>query len=150
MGCQLTPKQQSDGSQARQIYDMQADGRAELANALEQAREEKKLVLLSLGANWCSDSQNTYDVIHNHPDLSQLVEERYVLSLVDVNNRVGFQRNPSIIARYGIELDRGIPALLVLRPDGTLLSKDPDQRPKDSDHEEPGRLMEYLKRWQRN
>ena len=149
LGCQSAPKIKSDGSDARQIYDMRANGQTQLSAALATAQEENKLVLLSLGANWCSDSQNTYDVIHQNSELQQLVENRYILTLIDVNNRVGFQRNPSIIARYGVELDRGIPALLVLAPDGTLMSTDPDQRPEDSDHKEPKKLVNYLMKWQR-
>ena len=112
-----------------------------------QAQQENKHILLSLGANWCSDSQNTYDVLHQNPDLEQMIRENYVLTLIDVNNRIGYQRNPAIISRYGVDLERGIPALLVLTPSGELISKDPDQRPKDSDHKEPQKLVEYLRRW---
>lgn len=126
---------------------MGADGLPLLQSAMIQAQQENKHILLSLGANWCSDSQNTYDVLHQNPDLEQMIRENYVLTLIDVNNRIGYQRNPAIISRYGVDLERGIPALLVLTPSGELISKDPDQRPKDSDHKEPQKLVEYLRRW---
>jgi len=147
-GCQSIEKPKPDGRHARQIYDMGADGAPLLQSAMAQAQQENKNILLSLGANWCSDSQNTFDALHQNPQLKQLIEEHYVMTLIDVNNRVGHQRNSAIISRYEVDLERGIPALLVLTPSGELISKDPDQRPKDSDHEEPQILIEYLERWQ--
>ena len=148
MACHTTEKKKSDGSEARQIYDMQADGEAQLTDALTRAQMENKRVLLSLGANWCSDSQNTFDVLHQDPNLKRLLTDQFVLAMVDANNRLGFQRNPSIIERYDVDLQRGIPVLLVLASDGTLLSIDPDQVPSDSDHESPDKLVQYLESWE--
>ncbi|MBT5708473.1 MAG: thioredoxin family protein [Verrucomicrobia bacterium] len=146
-GCRSIEKPKPDGRHARQIYDMGAEGAPLLQSAIAEAKQENKNILLSLGANWCSDSQNTYDALLQNPQLKQLIEEHYILTLIDVNNRVGHQRNSPLISRYGVDLERGIPALLVLTPSGELMTKDPDQRPKDSDHEEPQKLVEYLERW---
>jgi hypothetical protein len=146
-GCQSLEKPKPDGRNARQIYDMGADGAPLLQLAMIEAKQEDKNILLSLGANWCSDSQNTYDVLRQDPHLKQMIEEHYVMTLIDVNNRVGHQRNSAIISRYGVDLERGIPALLVLTPNGELITSDPNQRPKDSDHEDPQKLVAYLERW---
>ena len=145
--CKTTEKVKSDGRDARQIYDMQADGERLLASALRQAQKEEKHVLLSLGANWCSDSQNTYDALHRQADLQELLQDRFVLAMVDANNRVGFQRNQMIINRYQVDLKRGIPVLLVLNAEGELLSDDPSQIPLDSDHEAPEKIVRYLNTW---
>lgn len=146
-GCHTIDKPKPDGRHARQIYDMGLDGAPLLQAAIAQAQQSDKHILLSLGANWCSDSQNTFDALHQNPDLNQLIEDHYVLAMIDVNNRIGHQRNSEIIARYDVDLDRGIPALLVLTPSGELISKDPAQRPKDSDHKEPEKLIAYLEHW---
>ncbi len=146
--CQTIEEKKSDGSDARQIYDMQADGERQLTAALHQARNENKHVLLSLGANWCSDSQNTFNVLHRDPNLQRMLSDNFVLTLVDANNRVGFQRNPTIIERYNVDLKRGIPVLLVLASDGTPLSTDPNQLPLDSDHKSPEKLVRYLNNWE--
>ncbi len=138
------PKKKSDGSDARQIYDMSADGEVALAAALAEAAAADKRVLLSLGANWCSDSQNTYDLLQNDPTIRDLVEKHYILTMVDANRRVGYQRNPTIIDRYQVPLDRGIPILLVLAPNGDLLTPDASTWPEDSDHKHPERIRTYL------
>lgn len=146
-GCQTSTKELKDGRNARQIYDMAADGEIQLASAMTRAQEEEKRILLSLGANWCSDSQKTYDVLQTNTPIQTLIDQAYILTLIDVNNRIGHQRNASIIDRYGVSLDRGIPALLVLTPEGELLSENADMRPQDSDHEHPERILAYLENW---
>lgn len=145
-GCALIEKPKDDGSTARQIYDMEADGNLILESAIAAAARSDKHVLLSLGANWCSDSQKTYDVLHTHDALKRIMADHYILAMVDANNRVGFQRNADIVDRYGVDLKRGIPALLILDSNGELMTTDPDQRPKDSDHEAPQNLIAYLDR----
>ena len=145
--CQTQKKTKNDGRQARQIYDMKAEGEAQLRTGLEQARGEDKHVLLSLGANWCSDSQKMFDVFKSQSELAQQLDDHYVLVMVDVNDRVAGQRNPTIVERYQVDLKRGIPALLVLDAEGRLLTTDPEARPKDDDHGHPGHLLNYLKKW---
>ena len=146
-GCQTSNKELKDGRDARQIYDMGADGELLLNAGMSRARDEDKRVLLSLGANWCSDSQKTHDVLQNNEAIRSLIDQAYVVTMIDVNNRIGHQRNASIIERYEVSLDRGIPALLVLTPEGELLSTDAEQRPQDSDHKHPERILAYLEEW---
>ena len=145
--CQTQKKTKRDGREARQIYDMKAQGEAQLRAGLQQAHSEDKRVLLSLGANWCSDSQKMFDVLKSRTELAQQLDDHYVLVMVDVNDRLAGQRNPTIVERYQVDLKRGIPALLVLDNEGRLLSTDPEARPKDDDHDHPGRLLNYLKKW---
>lgn len=141
--CQ-TMQKKPDGRDARQIYDMEADGSNLLTEALTSAQTSNKRVLLSLGANWCSDSQKTYDVLQTNPVLRSLIDEHYVLTLIDANNRVGHQRNQNLIDRYQVDIGHGIPVLLVLDPNGNLLTPNQDERPIDSDHEHPEKLITYL------
>lgn len=141
--CQ-TMEKKPDGRNARQIYDMEANGTDLLTDALQRAQTNSKRVLLSLGANWCSDSQKTYDVLQSNHILRSLIDDHYVLVMVDANNRVGYQRNPELIERFGLDLSHGIPILLVLEPNGELLTPNQPERPLDSDHKHPEKLIDYL------
>ncbi len=130
-----------------EIYDPQADGEQQLATGLAQAQREGKRILLDLGANWCGDSQAMYRLLRQDARIARELSRHYVLVLVDVNARVNPPRNTNLVARFGDPLARGIPILLVLSPDGTLLNTDPDERLADRDHREPAKVRAYLRRW---
>ena len=130
-----------------QIYDPRADGNAQLTAALAQAKRDGKRVLLNLGANWCGDSQAMYRLLRNDPDIRRELERHYVLVLVDVNKRGDAPRNAEVVSRFGDPLGRGIPVLLVLAADGTLLNADPSERLADNDHQDPARVLAYLRKW---
>ena len=139
---------QSDGnSAAPEIYDPQAEGEQQLAAALAEAKVQQKRVLLSLGANWCSDSQSMHRLLKNDRRISRELNAHYVLVLVDVNKRTGVDRNAALVTRLGDRLTRGIPVLLVLGADGALLNTEPAERLADSDHKRPGKVLRYLQKW---
>ncbi len=139
---------QSDGNSAGpQIYDPQAEGEQQLAAALAEAKVQQKRVLLSLGANWCSDSQSMHRLLKNDRRISRELNAHYVLVLVDVNKRTGVDRNAALVTRLGDRLTRGIPVLLVLGADGALLNTEPAERLADSDHKRPGKVLRYLQKW---
>ena len=130
-----------------QIYDSRADGEAQLAAALAQAKRENKRVLLDLGASWCRDCQAMYRLLHGDRKILRELERHYVLVLVDVGGKGSAPRNASVVARFGDPLNRGIPVLLVLAPDGTLLNTDSAERLADTDHGEPAKVLAYLSKW---
>jgi thiol:disulfide interchange protein len=132
-----------------EIYDPRADGEGQLAVGLARAQREGKRVLLNLGANWCGDSQAMYRLLQDDRKIACEVSRHYVLVMVDVNRRDGPPRNGTLVARFGDPLARGIPVLLVLAPDGTLLNADPAERLADSDHQHPAKVLDYLRRWGR-
>ena len=57
------------------IYDEKADARAQIAAALETARQENKRVLVEFGGNWCGWCYKLYDVFHNDPEVAPLVRD---------------------------------------------------------------------------
>jgi hypothetical protein len=130
-----------------QIYDARADGSARLEAALARARREKKRVLLDLGASWCRDCQAMYRLLHGDPEIVRELERHYVLVLVDVSRKGEQPRNAELVARFGDPLARGIPVLLVLAPEGTLLNTDPAERLADDDHRFPAKVLAYLRTW---
>lgn len=129
------------------IYDPSADGEQQLADALVRAKAEEKRVLLSLGANWCSDSQRMFHLLRTDSELQRELSRSYVLAMVDVNDRDGPRRNASLLERFPNALDRGIPTLLVLDGNGKWLNPDVAERLEDSDHEHPDKVLGYLRKW---
>lgn len=131
------------------IYDTTANGQAQFDSALKQARTENKRVLLNLGANWCGDSQGMYQLLSTNTEIRTLIQDRYVLTLVDVNKRGLRDRNSSLLKRINNPVTR-IPVLLIVDSAGNVLNDDAAERLLDSDHQHPERVLAYLRKWSGN
>jgi thioredoxin 1 len=145
-GCATPPRAPDTASQ---IYDPHADGKQQLAAGLAEARRTGKRVLLDLGANWCSDSQATYELFQANPAIRQQIRDHFVLVLVDVNDHGGARRNQDLVAGLGNPLSRGIPVLLILTGGGKVLNADPAERLNDEAYTDPARVLAYLRKWSR-
>jgi thiol:disulfide interchange protein len=144
-GCSTPAPATSKPSQA--IYDPNADGKDQLNQALKRARKESKYVLLDLGANWCGDSQAMYRLLTSDPAIRSELQRHYVLTMVDVNERNGANRNQKLVGELGNPLSRGIPVLLVVSPDGEVLNKNAAERLRDDAYTDPGKVLAYLLKW---
>jgi uncharacterized protein YyaL (SSP411 family) len=104
-------------AQGRVIYPEPALAKTEIHEALARAKAQHKRVILDFGGNWCGDCK-VLDIYFHDPANKSLLEENF--ELVDVN--IGrYDANQDIADRYGIPLKRGVPALVILSPDGKVL-----------------------------
>jgi len=130
-----------------EIYNTRADGEQLLAEALQVAKAENKRVLLSLGANWCSDSQAMFALFTTNAEIRRTIQEHYVFTMVDVNRRGLGARNAKLVERLGDPISAGIPVLLILDAHGNVLNREQGERLADSDHEHPAIVLAYLRKW---
>jgi hypothetical protein len=92
-----------------------------LEQARVQAREEQKLLMLVLGAEWCHDSRGFVRKF-DEPGFAALIEERYEVLLVNVG-LLEYIRD--IVERYQVPVIYGTPTVLVIEPaSNTLLNRE--------------------------
>jgi thiol-disulfide isomerase/thioredoxin len=104
-------------AQRAAIYPDPAAAPGDLERALAAARASHKRVIVDFGGNWCGDCRVLNLYLHDPVNLP-ILERNF--ELVDVN--VGrFDANRDLAARYGIPLEKGVPALAVLSPSGRVL-----------------------------
>jgi thiol:disulfide interchange protein len=104
-------------SAGREIYPAPEQARADLAAGLKLAAAQHRRVLLDFGGNWCTDCQ-VLD-LYFHDDANRpILDASYVLVHVNIGMR---DQNLDIAARYGIPLEKGVPALAILDSHGKLL-----------------------------
>jgi thioredoxin 1 len=101
----------------RVIYPEPPQASADLAAALKTAAAEHKRVLLDFGGNWCGDCQ-VLDIYFHDPSNLPILNANFVLVHVNVGH---MDENLDIARRFGVPLDRGVPALAVLSEHGKLL-----------------------------
>ena len=104
-------------SSGRDIYPDPADAKADIAAALKAAATTHKRVIIDFGGNWCGDCQ-VLDIYFHNAENRPILESNYVLVHVNIGH---MDENVDIAQRYGVPLDRGVPALAVLSDRGKLL-----------------------------
>ncbi len=101
----------------RIIYPEPSQASADLAAALKTAAATHKRILLDFGGNWCGDCQ-VLDIYFHDPANKPLLDANFVLVHINVGH---VDENLDIAKRYGVPLDKGVPALAVLSEHGKLL-----------------------------
>jgi protein disulfide-isomerase len=102
---------------AERPYDESADAKAQVQQALTQARSTHKPVLLVFGANWCPDCRALDGALHSGRN-AELMQQDFEVVKIDVGN---FDRNLDLAAEYGNPIKKGIPAAVIVSPDNKVL-----------------------------
>jgi protein disulfide-isomerase len=98
-------------------YDEAADAKADLKQALTDAKAARLPVLLIFGANWCKDCRALDQALSTGRN-AELVKREFRVVKVDVGN---FNKNLDLAEAYGNPIKKGIPAAVVLSPDNKVL-----------------------------
>jgi len=100
------------------LYPDPSEAQAELKTALATAAKEHKRVLVVFGANWCYDC-HVLDATFHSKEFAPLVDANYVVVHISIGDQG--EDNQDLAAHLGVALDKGVPSLAVLDPDGTVV-----------------------------
>jgi thiol:disulfide interchange protein len=130
-------------SAGRDIYPDPSQARADLAAALKTAAATHRRVLLDFGGNWCGDCQ-VLD-LYMHDDRNRtLIESNFVVVHINVGH---IDANLDIAEKYGVPLNKGVPALAVLSDRGALLYSQKNGEFEAMRRMESSALTEFLVQW---
>jgi thiol:disulfide interchange protein len=104
---------------AAKLYPDPSQASADIAAGVAQAAREGKRVLVDFGGDWCTDCK-VLDVNLRKPENAALLARRFVVVHVNVGDK-GIERNFDVASRYGIPLEKGVPALAVLDGKGAVV-----------------------------
>lgn len=104
-------------TEAVNIYNPEADARADIASAIKQAKAENKHVLLQIGGNWCPWCIRLHGLETSDTQIDSLLKTDYVLVLVNVPKEKE-KRDPELMASLGNPQRFGFPVLVVLNQEG--------------------------------
>jgi thioredoxin 1 len=130
-------------SAGRDIYPDPSVARADLAAALKTAATTHRRVLLDFGGNWCGDCQ-VLD-LYMHDDRNRpLIESNFVVVHINVGH---IDANLDLAEKYGVPLNKGVPALAVLSDRGALLYSQKNGEFEAMRRMESSALTEFLVQW---
>jgi hypothetical protein len=127
-----------------QLYPPPADAQRELDAALVDAGRAHKRVLVVFGANWCYDC-HVLNTTFLSAQFAPLVKANY--EVVHVNIGDEGKDNLDLGQRLGVGLDRGIPSLAVLDPDGKVVYAQKNGEFESARKIGPTDVRDFLERW---
>ena len=125
------------------IYPEFVDAHAEIQQALTTAAKEHKRVILDFGGNWCGDCQVLDIYFHDDKNLN-LLQSNFVLVHIDIGH---MDRNTDIAQKYGVPLDKGVPALAVLSDRGKVLYSQRNGEFEAMRRMDEASVTEFLNKW---
>jgi thiol:disulfide interchange protein len=129
------------------IYDVHADGSAQVGEALARAAADHKRVILVFGANWCIWCRRLHATFENDPRVSAALAKDFIVVRIDINARHGKARNAALNDKYGNPIEHGIPVLVVLDSDGKQLTTKDSGELEDGNGHSPAKILEFLSAW---
>ena len=135
------------GTAASGPYDEAASGEELVRAARERAAGSERRVLLVFGANWCSDCRAMDALFQSDAAIAARLREGFEVVKLDVGRDEVPRKNAGLITRYGAAVETGIPVLVVVDSDGTLLNDTRQERLADSDHRDPAKVLAFLIQW---
>jgi hypothetical protein len=87
-----------------------------------------------------------FELVTTNAEIRRVIEDHYVFAMVDVNQHGVGARNARLVERLGNPIAAGIPVLLILDANGSLLNADSGERLSDSDHAHPAIVLAYVRK----
>lgn len=125
------------------LYPADAEAKKEIDEALKRAGPTRKRVMLIFGANWCYDCHVLDHALHEGAP-GEIVAQHFLLVHVDIGEG---EKNPDLVKRYKIPLDKGVPAVAILGSDGRLLYSSGDGEFEAARRMMKKDLVTFLNRW---
>lgn len=132
---------------AATIYPEIARANADVKAGLMEAAKTNRRVLVDFGGNWCTDCI-VLDRYFHVAENAVLLDKHYVLVHVNIGDK-GITDNFAIAERYGIPLEKGVPALAILESDGRLVFAQKQGEFEAMRKMDPASVGEFLRKWAR-
>lgn len=115
----------------------------EIAAALRTAAHQHKRVLLVFGANWCFDC-HVLDAAFRSTKIAPLIQSNFVPVKINIGDG---DKNLDLAKEYDTPVEKGVPALAVLEPDGKLLTSQKHGEFQSVIKLGPDDIIRFLEKW---
>jgi thioredoxin-related protein len=131
------------------LYDEQADGFKQVADAVAIAKKDGKRVLLDFGYNRCGWCLRLHALFETDKAVSEILKADYVVVYIDWAGGVPRKggHNMEVDAKYQARTLYRAPSLVVLDSDSTRLTAKDTAELEEGDHHSPQKVLEFLKQW---
>jgi thiol:disulfide interchange protein len=127
----------------KDLYRANANPREEIAAALKSAARNHRRVMLVFGGNWCYDCHVLDRALHEGT-AGRIMKMSFALVHVDIGEA---DKNLELAKQYKIPLDKGVPAVAILRSDGQMIYSSGEGEFEAARSMMKQDLVTFLQRW---
>lgn len=131
---------QSTGAATK--YDPKRDAEKDIREALGEAKQTGKRILLEVGGEWCSWCYIMDDYFEQNPTLLDFREKNFILVKINFSRE---NENRKVLSRY--PTIPGYPHLFVLDTSGKLLHSQDTSRLESGRSYDLKKFFSFLKKW---
>lgn len=128
------------------LYPANHDPRKDIREGVSKAAREHKNVILDFGADWCLDCHVLENAFQNNAEIRPLVEKHFVVVHIDIGKDDPPKTN-ALAQKYGIDTEKGIPALAVLSGSGKLLYSQGNHEFSSARRLRVQTVIDFLEKW---
>lgn len=125
------------------LYPPPEEALAEIDAAMLASAKDHKRVILIFGGNWCFDCHVLDEAFHSKA-IAPIVERNY--EVVHVNIGEG-DKNLELAKKYQVPLNKGVPSLAVLDPDGKVVYSQKQGEFESTSRIGPEDILQFLEKW---
>ncbi|MEK9137898.1 MAG: thioredoxin family protein, partial [Bacteroidota bacterium] len=123
-------------------FDPKRDAAKDIQNAIAEAKQTGRRVLLDVGGEWCVWCHRLDTLFATNPDLNRFMHEKFVVVKVNYSKE---NKNEVVLSRY--PKIPGYPHIFVLNSEGKLLhSQDTSELESGKSHDRK-KVLDFLKKW---
>jgi thiol:disulfide interchange protein len=129
-----------------ELYNPAADAKADLALAVQTAKEQNKHVLVQVGGNWCRWCVKLHGFFETNTRVDSILKADYVLVKVNYSPE---NKNSEVLAGLGYPQRFGFPVLLILDQSGQRLHTQDTGYLETGDGYDAEKVSRFLLGWNR-
>lgn len=130
--------------QAVNLYNPQANARADIDAAVAKAKKAGKHVFLQVGGNWCGWCIAFHKTVDETPELKNYLNTNYETVLVNYSQE---NKNAAVMASLGYPGRFGFPVFVILDGNGKTIHIQNSAYLEEGKGHSVKKVMDFLKGW---
>jgi thioredoxin 1 len=117
------------------------DASDEIVIARADARDQRRFLMVTFGANWCYDCRNLHRQLETE-EVRAYTDGLFNFVFVDVGK---LNQNRQVAERLGVDLNRGIPVSVFYAPDGSLIGATNDGQLESARYYSSKQILKFVR-----
>lgn len=126
------------------IYNPNADAKAEIAAAINKAKQENKHVFIQIGGNWCPWCVKLHNFMNADSTISEILTKNYVVVKVNYSKE---NKNLDVLEKLEKPQRFGFPVLVILNSNGNRIHTQDSGLLESGDGYDRKKILNFLKNW---
>ena len=127
-----------------EIYHPDADAKAQIQNAVTEAKENNKHIFLIVGGNWCKWCRMFEKFIHADVQIDSAVTAGFVVAHINFSKE---NRNEELLKSLAFPQRFGFPVFVILDAQGNRIHTQNSAYLEDGEGYSKEKALEFFKQW---